>query len=134
MIKGTRVTAQNSTQAVGTGIACYNMLAIPTGKTFVLTDLAVVGSAYTNTVVATAGSAMQLILFDQAGTGIASGVTAGLVIHLDTIGTAAAWNSVGKVMQWTDGPEFTVGVSPQLAVPGAGIIATYGLFIGGMLK
>lgn len=133
MIKGTRITRNNRTYAIGTTPLAYNMLTIPTGKTFVMTDLVIVGTAYTQTIVATAGSCMQLILYDEAAAG-ASGTTAGLIVHLDTVGSTSNWCSAGKVMHWTNGPEFTVGVSPMLLGTNGVDICTFGLFVGGVLK
>lgn len=134
MIKGVRITARNSTKPITSAAVNYNMLVIPSGKTFTLTDLVVVGSHYVNSAIATSGSAFTLKLFDQVGDGSTAGTTAWVQFKLDQIGTNVQSRAVGKVLHWTNGPEFTVGVTPALAGTDTPIIPSHALFIGGYLR
>ena len=147
MIKGVRTEAVNA-QAVGTSTTVYNMLAIPTGKSFVLSDLVVNGS-YLQDDPHGLLSNMVFKLYDYVGSGAtaASGVgTARVTVGIPQIqlATAFASNSVnetltfqrgGSVMHFDTGIEFSTGVTPGLGgAANSLIIGTGCIYIGGVIR
>jgi hypothetical protein len=123
MIKGVRVEATNA-YTVNGGTA-YNMITIPTGKTFVLTDLIAAGTyaGDENAIKPQSHDALRLYDYAAAVSTDASVVaTARLNVHLNTIdnattmtpGTAMTIMRTGVVLHLTNGPEFSNGVCPQM--------------------
>lgn len=146
MIKGVRTQAINSSSitvhAAATFASAIPLLTIPSGKTFILTDLACAFTTSTST-----GSGMMLpgvALFDvarAAGT-IATagqlkvGFRAEMVKNISTTLTdLIPYVQIAKPLVITDlqnGPEFTTCVSAGSL--GTWTIPTYGLWIGGILR
>lgn len=139
MIKGTRVEAINSTQDIGSGATGYNMIAVPTNKTFVLTDLIVTGSYAADA--CTSASNAPLKLWDYLGSGgtDASGGTSAvcrlsvlLTPYSPGAATAVMTSIRGtRILHLTNGPEFTLGFTPQMSGP---VIGTGCLWISGVLR
>lgn len=138
MIKGNRIEGTNTTY-VGSHTIITNMLTIPSGKTFVLTDLVISGSHSVDTQ-HTLASHLPLKLFDVAG---ASGTAASgtnvprLTINLPVIENnsyeaAAAFKSGSVVLHFTNGPEFSNGVTP--ATSNNGTTGTGCVWVAGYLK
>lgn len=127
MIKGTRIEATNSTRDVATGATNYALLSCPTGKTFVLTDL-VVSATYAGETELGVASNYPLRLYDFVGSGSTDASTTAtkrLSINLpadqSSFGQAAAATFVrrGVALNFTNGPEFSSGVTPSMGNGGA---------------
>jgi hypothetical protein len=142
MIKGVRTSA-TSAASCGTTFG-YNLLTIPTGKTFVLTDLSVVGT-YADDTPYSPASHDNFRLYDFIGSGLtdASGLgTLRLCVNLNgidntttqTTDTKAAMISSGIVLHLTNGPEFSTGVTPQLGGANAQAIGTGGVWVAGYTR
>lgn len=143
MIKGTRFEAVNTTRDIGTSTTLYNMVSIPTGKTFVLTDLSVVGSALGDGPIGLLSHCV-FVLYDVVGSGAtaASGTnTPRLIIDIPQINLASAgadlvhtYQRTGAVMHFTNGPEFSNGVTPGMGgaantlLIGTGCVRVAGLY------
>lgn len=138
MMKGNRIEATNTTY-VGSHTIVTNMLAIPTGKTFVLTDLVVGGSHSVDAQHAIA-SAVPFKLYDVAGASgtAASGTnTPRLTINIplnqtNSYEVAGAFKRGAVAIHFTNGPEFSNGVTP--ASGDNGTIGTGCVWVAGYLK
>jgi len=138
MIKGSRIEATNTTY-VGSHTIVTNMLSIPSGKTFVLTDIMVSGSHSVDTN-HTLASSLPMKLYDVVGASgtAASGTnTPRLTINLPVIPVssfeaASAYKRGSVVVHFTNGPEFENGVTP--ATGDNGTIGTGCVWIAGYLR
>lgn len=138
MIKGNRIEATNTTY-VGSHTIVTNMLVIPTGKTFVLTDLMITGSSAVDTN-HTITSSLPVKLYDVAGASgtAASGtnvprLTVNLpVLPVSSFEAAGAFKRGTAVVHFTNGPEFVNGVTP--ASGDNGVIGTGCVWVAGYIK
>ena len=146
MIKGTRIEATNTTRDVGTSTTVYNMISIPTGKTFILTDIVVTGSALADNPHGLLSHTV-FALYDYIGSGAtaASNVgTARLILDLPQVMLASAGGDLVQtyqrgcaVMHFTEGrgPEFSTGVTPGMG--GAAntlLVGTGCVWLAGILR
>lgn len=143
MIKGNRTEAVN-TQAVGTSTTVYNMIAIPTGKTFVLTDIVVNGSYLADNPHAVASHTVFGI-YDYIGSGATAASNTGtplVLIDIPQVMLASAGGDLvqtyqrgGAVMHFTNGPEFSTGVTPGMGgAANSLIIGTGCVWIAGLIR
>lgn len=135
MIKGARIEATANTATLAPLLSAYGLLTVPTGKTFVLTDLV---CAFRGTA-ASAGGQAGVALMDKAfGAGV-SAFTASDVKVMFTgqkvlIGTATSIVSPKPIVitDLQNGPTFstcvTAGAVGTFAVP------TYGVWVAGYLR
>lgn len=135
MIKGIRMQATNTT-TIAPILSGFGMLTVPTGKSFILTDLI---AMFRQTV--TSGLGMSGIQLMDAAMGAGISATDGIApkvtyggVQDNLVGTVAI-NQAPRTLVVTDlvnGPEFTTCVA---AVPtGTYAIPTYGLWISGILR
>jgi len=143
MIKGVRTEAVN-TQAVGTSTTVYNMLAIPTGKSFVISDL-VVNGTYLQDNPHGLLSHTVFSLYDYVGSGAtaASGTgTARITVDIPQVALASAGGDLvqtyergGAVMHFDTGIEFSTGITPGMGgAANSLIIGTGCIYIGGVIR
>lgn len=136
MIVGTRVQASGNTATIPPLLSAYGLFTVPTGKTFVLTDLICGFRATAATALANGGVA----LCDKAFGAAVSAFTVGdaKVVYQAPMRSLIATLSIvvsPKTLVLTDiqnGPEFstcvTVGAIGTFAIP------TFGVWIGGILR
>lgn len=141
MIVGTRISGTNA-YAVGTSTTVYNMITIPTGKTFVMTDLVVTGS-YAGDEITTFGSNDIFKVYDFVGSGAtaASGTgTARVSLNLNIDQTASYDGATidgvrgTTVLHFTNGPEFSNGVTPGMGAANTKLIGTGCVWVAGLLR
>lgn len=142
MIKGVPTNATNST-AIGTGGTCPSLLTVPTGKTFILTDLVIAPSYGADTAsIATVLSAGIVSFYDVSagGSTAASGTTVAkfkVNYEMQTQsggGSAIAYAKMPAVYHFTNGPEFSNGVTIELTDTGSENIGTGCVWISGLLR
>ncbi len=137
MIKGTRVQASGNTATIPPLLSGYGLFTLPTGKTFILTDL-IAGFRPT---LASGLAVAGVTLCDKAfGAGISAWTIGDAkVIYPATklknlVGTAVPAINAGTLVltDIQNGPEFstcvTVGTIGSFAIP------TYGVWIGGIMR
>jgi len=147
MIKGNRIEATNA-NAVGTSTTVYNMISIPTGKTFILTDLVLAATYGADDPIGLLSNQI-FKLYDFIGSGgtAASGnATAKLNVHIPQVQLGTAYTSgladetptfqhTGVVMHFTNGPEFTTGVTPGMGgAANSQVIGTGCVWLAGILR
>jgi len=143
MIKGVRVEATNAT-VVGTQATVTNLLAIPSGKSFILTDL-VVSATYAADGPTGLLSAQVFKLYDGAGDGATAQTgttTPRLTVNLPNVQCASSgadlvhtYQRGGVTMHFTNGPAFSTGITPGLGgAANAGTIGTGCVYIAGILR
>lgn len=137
MIKGTRIEATNSGATIAPGLAsAYGLLTLPTGKTFILTDLIAAFRPTASTGTSEAGVA----LMDKAfGAGVSAYTQSDVKVYFPSpgkslIGTATNGISPSSVVitDLVNGPEFstcvTAGAFGTFAIP------TFGIWIAGIMR
>jgi hypothetical protein len=135
MIKGNRVQASGNTATIPPLLSAYGLYTVPTGKTFILTDL-ICGFRPT---LASGLAVGGVALCDKAFGAAVSAFTIGdakVVYNKQQalIGTAVPPINAGTIVltDIQNGPEFstcvTVGAVGSFAIP------TYGVWIGGILR
>lgn len=138
MIKGNRIQGTNTTY-VGSHTIITSMLNVPAGKTFVLTDLIVSGTHSVGDQI-TEASNLALKLYDvsgESGTAASGTNTPRLSINLPlnmngSADSAAAFKKGSVVLHFTNGPEFSNGVTP--ATTNGGTTGTGCVWVAGYLK
>lgn len=136
MIKGTRVQASGNTATIPPLLSAYGLFTLPTGKTFILTDLIAGFRPTLASGLAVAGVALCDKAFGAAVSAFtisdAKVVYSGKQMML--VGTAVPPINAGTLVltDIQNGPEFstcvTVGTVGTFAIP------TYGVWIGGILR
>ncbi len=144
MIKGNRTEGINSTE-VGTGGTCPSLITVPTGKTFIMTDLVMSpDSAGVASLVALVASAEAVGFYDfvMSGGTAASGNTVAVFkyawdLEMGVSGaTAIGFRRVGAAYHFTNGPEFSRAVSVEVAGAAAGSnhVPTGCIWVAGILR
>lgn len=144
MIKGNRTEAVNTSRDIGTSTTLYNMVSIPTGKTFILTDLAVTGSALADGPAGVLSNSV-FVLYDFIGSGAtaaSNAATARLVVNMPAIQLASAGADLvhtrqrtSTVLHFTNGPEFSTGVTPGMGgAANANLIGTGCVWMAGVIR
>jgi hypothetical protein len=142
MIIGVKKEATNSTNDVGTGVTVYNILTIPTGKVFVLTELEITASYANDTAIAEASNDLfKLYDFIGSGSTAASGNGTALVsvnmplypVH-SWDKTAASFVRGSTILKYANGPEFSTGVTPGMGAGNAAIVGTGCVRVAGVLR
>jgi len=142
MIKGNRIQATNSA-SVGIATASLNtavpLLTLPTGKTFILTDLAVGFTMSSSTGTAMLLPGVGLIDVAQAGGTVATAGEIKMVARPE-LDSHAHFSAVADVYiteplvitDMINGPEFSTCVSAVNL--GTWTIPTFGIYVGGILR
>lgn len=141
VVKGVRVEATNST-IIGTGGTCPSLLTVPTGKTFILTDISIIPTYGVDVPVGVA-SADVIAFYDVSagGSTAASGTTnAKFKLNWDLQvttggGTAVAYSrGNGMVYHFTNGPEFSNGFTAELSGANSLNVGTGCMWIAGIYR
>lgn len=143
MLRGTKIQATNAVD-VGTAATITNMLTLPTGKTFILTDLVALPTYAIDDSHTTYTSNDVLRLYDGNGDGsteLSGTVPQRLTVHFPLVqlattgtGNVPKYQRQSVVLHFTNGPEFSTGVTPQMAGGQTNIIGTGCIWIGGILR
>lgn len=142
MIKGVRMEGTNST-AIGTGGTCPSLITVPSGKSFILTDITMMptyGLDDAGIVVAASAGILSVYDFVLSGGTAGSGSTAALLkigfnLQQGASGaTAVALARRGAMYHFTNGPEFSNAVSLELTDTGSVNIGTGCVWVGGIVR
>lgn len=139
MITGIRVEGVNSV-LVGSGGTCPAIITVPTGKTFVLTDVSMVPTHGVDANLAVAASAAVVGFYDvvSAGATACSGTTAakfklGFDLQMESAGgSAVSICQKGVSYHFTNGPEFSNGITVE--TNSTQVVGTGCIWVAGVLR